>query len=151
MGSSVFTENPAWIYADTSALVALFAKESAAHAIRLWLENESNVLCSADWCVTEVSSALSTKVRSNALTQQDADFAWETFEQSCQGDLELLPVLPQDFSHAAQLCRVAASRLRAGDALHLAVALRQNCQQLLSFDRNLNINAQATGLKLVSL
>lgn len=151
MRASISTENPTWIYADTSALVALFAKESTANAIRSWLENESNVLCSADWCISEVSSALSMKVRSNSLTQDDADFAWDTFEQSCQGDLELLPVLPQDFLRAAQLCRVPASGLRAGDALHLAVALRQNCKQLLSFDRNLNLNAQATGLKLVTL
>jgi uncharacterized protein len=151
MSASTTAEKSSWVYADTSALVALFAKESTALGIRNWLNDESNVLCAADWCVTEVASALSVKVRSKTLAQEEADLSWAAFEQACQGAIELLPVLAQDFSRAAQLCRVAVSGLRAGDALHLAVALRQNCKQLLSFDRNLNINAQATGLKLVTL
>jgi hypothetical protein len=57
----------------------------------------------------------------------------------------------QDFSEAARLCGDPATKMRAGDALHLAVALRCQCEGFLSLDAVLNDNAQRHGLRTISL
>lgn len=140
------------VYVDTSAWVALFANESGAAGVRQWmLGHQESVLCSAQWCVTEFASALSVKVRYGGISQAQADAAWAEFEQLCDGGVKLLPVETQDFSTAAMLCRVTQSAMRSGDALHLAVALRSRCKNLISLDKNLNLNARANDLNVVAL
>ena len=140
------------VYVDASFLVALLSREATAELAAQWLSDHAEVdLCSADWCMTEVASALSIKVRTSQLRQLDADDAWSHFERACGGLIRLEVVLAEDFSAAAQLCRVANAGLGAGDGLHLAVARRLQCRALLSLDKNLNLNAQASGLEIVTL
>jgi uncharacterized protein len=139
------------VYLDTSVLVALVANEPGASSIKRWLAGPSSApLCSADWCVPEVASALSLKVRTGQLDELQADKAWQAFGAACDGLLDLLPVQAADYTAAAQMCRVTQAGLRAGDALHLAVALRCGCDTLLAFDQNLNRNARASGLQLIT-
>ncbi len=135
---------------DTSALVALVTVEARTAALKQWLRVHDQVLLvSADWCVPEVASALAIKVRSRQLDSDLADEAWNQFGAACDGLLQLTPVAATDFSMAAQMCRLAQSGLRAGDALHLAVALRSQCGALLCFDELLNRNGEASGLALI--
>ena len=142
---------PEPVYVDTSALVALLSAEPRSAGLRDWIEDhDSTPLVSADWCVTEVASALSHKVRTRQLSQDLADAAWEHFGIACDGLLALVPVEATDYADAAALCRAPASSLRAGDALHLAVALRTGCAALLGFDDTLNQNAQAQGLTVIA-
>lgn len=140
------------VYLDTSALVALVANEPTAPALKRWLGGQGDrPLCSSDWCVPEVASALAIKVRTGQLEEAQADAAWEAFGAACDGLLTLQPVQAGDYSLAAQMCRVPQSGLRAGDALHLAVALRCECDALLAFDQTLNKNASASGLALIAV
>ena len=139
------------VYLDTSVLVALVANEANAPSIKRWLADaDSASLCSSDWCVPEVASALSLKVRTGQLDEAQADAAWQTFGAACDGLLDLLPVQAADYSTAAQMCRTPQAGLRAGDALHLAVALRSGCDAMLAFDQTLNKNARASGLQLIT-
>jgi uncharacterized protein len=139
------------VYLDTSVLVALVANEPSAPAIKRWLASPAAVpLCSSDWCVPEVAGALSLKVRTGQFDAAQADAAWQAFGAACDGLVDLLPVQAADHSTAAQMCRVPQAGLRAGDALHLAVALRCGCDALLAFDQNLNQNALASGLQLIT-
>ena len=141
---------PERVYVDTSALVAMITAEPRSAALKAWLRsNHEKALVSADWCVPEVASALSIKVRTGALDAGIADEAWNEFGAACDGLLDLMPVAPADFSFAAQMCRGVPSGLRAGDALHLAVALRTECDSMLGFDGTLNRNAQASGLGVI--
>ena len=141
---------PARVYVDTSALVALVTAEPRSAALRAWMHRHADVaLVSADWCVPEVASALSIKVRTGQLGAGIADEAWSEFGAACDGLLDLRPVAPADFSFAAQMCRGVPSGLRAGDALHLAVALRTDCDSMLGFDATLNRNAHASGLAVI--
>jgi predicted nucleic acid-binding protein len=140
------------VYVDASALVALVTTEPRTAALKQWLRAHEQVpLVSADWCVPEVASALSIKVRSRQLDADLADEAWNEFGAACDGRLQLTPVVATDFSLAAQMCRVPQSSLRAGDALHLAVAVRSECSAMLCFDELLNRNAEASGLALIRL
>lgn len=139
------------VYVDTSALVALVANEPTAAALSRWLAGQADEpLCSADWCVPEVAGALAIKVRTGQFDSALADEAWEAFGAVCDEELTLVPMQAADFATAAQMCRIPQANLRAGDALHLAVALRQGCDGFLALDASLNVNAQASGLKLVS-
>lgn len=140
------------VYLDTSALVALVANEPNAPSVKRWLAAaDAAPLCSSDWCVPEVAGALSLKVRTGQLDERQADAAWQAFGAACDGLLDLLPVQATDYSTAAQMCRMPQAALRAGDALHLAVALRSGCAALLAFDRNMNKNARASGLQLITI
>ena len=139
------------VYLDTSVLVALVANEPGAPSVKRWLAAaDAAPLCSADWCVPEVASALSLKVRTGQLDEAQADVAWQAFGAACDGLLDLLPVQATDYATAAQMCRMPQAGLRAGDALHLAVALRSGCDALLAFDHNMNKNARASGLQLIT-
>ena len=140
------------MYLDTSVLVALVTNEPGAPSIKRWLAGTDAVpLCSSDWCVPEVASALSIKVRTGQLEEAHCDAAWQAFGAACDGLLDLLPVQAVDYATAAQMCRVPQAGLRAGDALHLAVALRSGCDALLALDHNLNMNARASGLQLITI
>jgi uncharacterized protein len=138
------------VYVDTSALVALITTEPRSVALKQWLRDHGDaLLISGDWCVPEVASALSIKVRSRQIDADLADEAWNEFGTACDGLLQLTPLAATDFSVAAQMCRIVQSGLRAGDALHLAVALRSECDAWLCFDELLNRNAEASGLALI--
>jgi uncharacterized protein len=139
------------IYLDTSVPVALVANEPGVPAVKRWLAGpDAAALCSAEGCVPEVATALSLKVRTGQLDEAQADAAWQAFGAACDGLLDLQPVQATDYSTAAQMCRMPQAGLRAGDALHLAVALRCGCDSLLAFDQNLNKNARASGLRLIT-
>ena len=112
------------VYVDTSVLVALFTNEATAERIANWIAEETRSLVSGDWCVTEFASALSLKQRTSQITPRQSNAAWKVFSQFCEGHLRLLPLDREVFSQAAQLVRNSKNSLRAGDALHLALALR---------------------------
>ncbi len=136
------------VYADSSCLVAMVAVEPWTADVMQWIEARAGQpMHSADWCATEVAGALSIKVRTGQLSSALADAAWTEFEGACDGLLRLVSVTSADFVLAARLCRIDDANLRAGDALHLAVALRLQCRAMWSLDRNLNLNARAHGMQ----
>lgn len=139
------------VYLDASFVVALIVNEPASAQASQWLaRHPRSRLCTADWCVTEVASALSFKVRTAQLSDALAQGAWSAFQEACDGLFQLHPVTSEDFAAGAQLCLLPESGLRAGDSLHLAVARRLQCRGMLSLDRTLTLNARASGLETFS-
>lgn len=139
------------VYADTSALIALFAREPRGRLVRQWLDEYPQAGYQvSDWGVTEVASALAVKVRRTELNPTHLSQAWQAFNEACGTVFRVEAVTADDFSGAAGLCLKPATGLRAGDALHLAVALRLQCDALMSFDGSLNRNAQACGLVVMA-
>jgi uncharacterized protein len=139
------------LYVDTSVLVALCVPEPKSASVSAWYAACAERLSSAIWCVTEFANALAIKERTRQLTKVEARTCFATFERLCERDLELLPVEPKHFLEAATLTQLAASGLRAGDALHLAVALGAQCKAIATLDAVLAANAKRLKLKLVSL
>lgn len=139
------------IYVDTSAIVALIANEPGSAGVAAWYAASRSELVSAAWCVTEFGSALGMKQRTDQLDTEQARAAWQRFERLTANDLRLLPVEPLDFHRAAMLALVAASGIRAGDALHLACAERAGAKSLATLDRVMARNAQRVGLAPVLL
>lgn len=140
------------VYVDTSALVPMFVGEPRSAGLTAWLRREAAAgLCSANWCVTEMASALAQKRRTGQIDAAMLDDVWAGFVAACDDEfLQLLPVDADDFPRAAALCLRPDAALRSGDALHLAVALRIGCAAMLSFDDTLNRHAQACGLAVIA-
>lgn len=137
------------IYVDTSVLVALHLNEAASAAVSRWYGACTDDLVSAMWCVTEFASALGIKQRTGQIDAEQAHAAWLRFERLCASDLELLPVEPATFHRGAILTLDAATGLRAGDSLHLAMALDAKAKQMATLDDILVKNAKRMKLKTV--
>lgn len=137
------------IYLDTSVVVPLFVREPASEAVSDWFSANTDALVAADWLVTEFASALSIKVRKGHVKPATAQQVWEEFEVLCAGGLRLLPVGRGAFAEAARLVRQADSGLRAGDSLHLAVALECGAKRLVTADGSLEANAKRRGMETI--
>ncbi len=137
------------IYFDTSAAVPLFVREPASAAVDAWFETCSDPLLSSDWVVTEFASALSVKERSGMLGAKDARAAWRGFEAFCESGLRLIAVSRQAFKEGARLARQPSHGLRAGDALHLAVALEVGAKAIATLDTTLAANARRLKMRTV--
>ena len=107
------------------------------------------MLITSRWSVVELSSALSIKVRRAELLQERAVALAQRFDALVRSQVRLLPVASADYDHAAAMCRNAASGLRAGDALHLAVASRARASHLITLDKVMNLNASKMGFQIV--
>ena len=134
------------IYLDTSVVVALLTPEALSPRALAWLEQCRDTLISSDWLITETHSALGIKQRHHGLSPEARKAAGEHFDRLLQGGLELRSLDRDRFRQAAELLHDPALGLRAGDALHLAVALHSRCYHLASFDGRMRQAAAALGL-----
>lgn len=139
------------VYVDTSVLVALHLDEPKSADVARWYAACTDELVSAMWCVTEFASALGIKQCISQITEAEGQEAWQRFERLCANDLQLLPVGPATFHRAAVLTLDATTGLRAGDSLHLAVALEAKAKSLATLDSLLAKNARKLKLKLTAL
>lgn len=124
-------------YLDTSLLVAALTNETPTGRVQAWLkEQDAEALMISDWVVAEFSSALSIKVRSGALTIRHRAEALAMFTQLAAETFGILSVTGAHFRTAARFSDDHALGLRAGDALHLAIA-GQRGATLCTLDRRL--------------
>ena len=137
------------IYLYTSVVVALLTPEESSSRALDWFAQSREPLISSDWLITETHSALGMKQRLYGLSAEARLAAGEQFERLLQGGVELRPLDRGRFRQAAELLQDPALGLRAGDALHLAVALRSRCTLLASFDGRMQQAAIALGLSPV--
>jgi len=111
------------LYVDTSVLVAALTPEDRSADIQHWLSaQEAAELHVSDWVVTEFSSALSIKVREGALTPEHRAEVLAVFTAVVDESFTVLPVSRDDFRTAARFADQVDAGVRAGDALHLAIA-----------------------------
>lgn len=100
------------------------------------------------WGLTEFSSAVTLKLRMGAISAELHASVLEMWSDFVAG-VRVLQVEERDFHAAAGLCQRPDLALRAGDALHLALAQRGGCE-LATSDRRMREGALAVGLALAS-
>ncbi len=110
-------------YLDASLIVTFLTREPLQSRVSTWLsERENGTLFISGWVSTEVSSALSIKVRMGDLTADARAVARSAYAGMCDRNLEAKGVLDSHFETAARFCDNFETGLRSGDALHLAIA-----------------------------
>jgi uncharacterized protein len=139
-------------YVDSSILVGLCTKETKSPAINQWYENSRDLqLISSTWMFTEFASALSIKERTGQITPKESKNAWKIFEAICNNDIELIPIDNKVFYLAGQLVLDSSSKLRSGDALHLAAAKFFKAKAIITLDKVLEKNASRLKLKTITI
>lgn len=125
------------LYVDTSVLVAALGNESRTVEMQDWLARQSaGQLMISDWVVTEFSAALSRKVRMKQLDSAQREEVLSVFSGMIDASFKVAGVSRMDFRAAARMANRHATGLRAGDALHLAVAAG-HAAPIQSLDRGL--------------
>lgn len=139
------------LYLDTSLLVAAVTNEQRTAEIQQWLAAQSpEELTISDWVITEFSAALSMKVRRGHLDPTQRADVLAQFTAMAEASFTTLNVSSLDFRTAARLADQHATGLRAGDALHLAIAANHGLR-LCALDRSLVSAAQSLGVSSVLL
>ena len=112
------------LYVESSLLVSALTTEAASPHIQEWLQKqEPDLLFISLWVETEVSSALSLKVRTGALTPAHREICLGGFAALKKRSFSIAPIKPKHFVSAARLIDASQHGLRAADALHLAVSM----------------------------
>jgi uncharacterized protein len=134
-------------YLDTSILVSSLVREIHTDRAQQWLsEQMSEDLAISDWVVSELSSALSLKLRTKQISEENRAEALAGFVRFSGDFLLVLPVSTPHFRVAARFADHHELGLRAGDALHLAVASESGAA-LYTLDQRLAAAGPVVGVK----
>ncbi|MBI5659751.1 MAG: type II toxin-antitoxin system VapC family toxin [Nitrosomonadales bacterium] len=137
------------VYADTSVIAPLLTAEPKTQAVIAWFAGLRDAPTCSDWLLAEFYSALSIKLRTGQISEANAKRVRKEFEALAGGGLRIVPVSRSAFKQAAKMVQQHAHGLRAGDSLHLAVALELEASHMATLDSTLAANAKRNRIKLI--
>lgn len=135
------------VYLDTSALAKIYVREAGSDVLEAALLGRRDLLVS-DLAVTEMTSAIARRTREGDLDDADARRVYEALLRDLSAGVYLRVELTSDVHRAAERLLLGVGRstpLRAGDALHLALAAVADARVLLTFDQRMRTAAATAG------
>jgi predicted nucleic acid-binding protein len=126
------------LYFDTSFLTPLFLEESTSPRIERFLTQiPAGELAVSQLARIEFTSLLAREVRMGGLEPAAARDADVEFESIIQESFVILMPTAEDFDLAKEFLSRHKSGLRAGDALHLAIAKNNRMRAIYSLDKTM--------------
>jgi uncharacterized protein len=126
------------LYFDTSFLAPLIIPESTSTEIAAFVRRLAVVeLAISHWTKIEFSSLVARKVRTRELDPEAAEHADARFEIMASDAFAVFLPNANDFGLAKRYLGNFETGLRAGDALHLAIAANRHASAIYSLDRKL--------------
>jgi predicted nucleic acid-binding protein len=139
------------LYLDTCLLIPLFAPEATSDKVRAFFtENAVRPMAISTWTQTEFFSAISLKVRTAQISRDQAHIALRAFQEIAEESLTIFLPSGTAYKHSLELLTHFDSGLRAGDALHLAIA-RERHATIVTLDQLMLGAAQAAGIPSLTL
>jgi predicted nucleic acid-binding protein len=132
-------------YVDTSVLVSLLTEETTSNDAIAWIgrQPQSSIALSG-WTLIELSSALTRKVRMSRLLPDQRDAILRHFDARLKPVFVFVTISDTAMREAQQIADFHEWGIRAGDALHLALA-SENGMSLATFDKQLAKGATTLG------
>ena len=139
------------MYVDTSVIVAMLTDEPKTQACKDWFKSLKQAPMSGDWLITEFYSAIALKQRIGQLRQKDVKATIHQFENlTNNGGIKLIPIARETFAKAGKLTQQYANT-RAGDALHLSVAMQCEAKAFVTLDNAQAASAKQLGFEVVTI
>jgi predicted nucleic acid-binding protein len=126
------------VYFDTSFLAPLLLEEATSDAVERFIGGlPAGTLAISHWTRVEFASLLAREVRMGGLDHPTAREVGAEFEAIVAESFVVLVPGARDYDLARQYLGHHDSGLRAGDALHLAIAQNNRAEAIYSFDKTL--------------
>ncbi len=138
-------------YVDTSALVPIFIREPKSEAVMSWIEATDERLAISEWALVEFASATAIKVRTGHASATLAKQAISRVREFAQKNCTVVVPGREEFRRAAELAVDGTLKLRAGDALHLAIAASLGAKGLLCLDDEMIAGAKSLGMNVAAI
>jgi predicted nucleic acid-binding protein len=138
-------------YFDTSFLMPVFIQEAFSARVEKVLKRPPvGEAAVSNWTRVEFSSALARQVRMDDLDRATAADIESDFDAMVNDTFVILSPNAGDFDLARTFLRRYDAGLRAGDALHLAIASNRSAETIYSLDRGLLRAGRLLGLPVDS-
>ena len=108
-------------YPDASLVVAALTGEVGSSKADAWLSEYLADLAVSGWLNLEVASGLAAKARNEDISAEQHRAARDFYARAAETAVQKLQITSKTFANATLMIELAAG-LRAGDALHLAIA-----------------------------
>lgn len=123
------------LYLDTSFVAPLVIAEDTSNAVEAFvLKLKPGELATSLWTQVELASLVARKVRMGEFSVTEAEAVCREFDRMLSESFELLVPSAADFAAAAKYLETPKAGLRAGDALHLAIAANHGVRKILTLD-----------------
>jgi predicted nucleic acid-binding protein len=131
-------------YLDTSFVAPLLVPEPASNVVdRFVAKLPPGSLAVSHWTRLEFSSLLGRRVRMRLLSRVEFKRVWEKFDSLLAEVFEVILPEADDYNRAEVFLAAPRAGLRAGDALHLAIAANHSAERLYTLDKGLLKAARA--------
>ncbi|MHB0974561.1 MAG: type II toxin-antitoxin system VapC family toxin [Thiobacillus sp.] len=126
------------LYFDTSFLAPLILEEATSAKIEAFFARlPAGELYVSHWTRVEFASLIAREVRMGGLAESDALLAMGQFDEMVAESFQIVAPGVADYEFAKKYIQHFATKLRAGDALHLAIASNNGAKTLYTLDEGL--------------